>query len=81
MTGVVLAGLTADEAPIAFTDLPLLEAAERAKTDAAVLVAAVAELSERLWAGALSADARDDLAIDLLETAAKIQTFALAVRA
>lgn len=79
--GIALAGDVASTANVAFNDLPLLEAAEQAKKDATLVVAGVEELAERLWAGALDADSRDDLAIDLLALAARIQVFALAVRA
>lgn len=79
--GLALAGDVATTANVAFDDLPLLEAAVQAKKDAVLVVASVEELNERLFAGALNADARDDLAIDLLALAARIQVFALAVRA
>lgn len=62
-------------------DLGLLKAAEDAYALATNVVAMAAEARERLWAGQLGTDARYDLGSDLLEAAARIQSFALAVRA
>lgn len=76
---VQLAGEVADLAAIAFDDLPLLEQTEAAKRDLALLLASADELQERLWAGALDFESRQDVALDVVKLTARIQSWALTV--
>ena len=68
------------EATIAFTDLPIWEAATEALADDELLTATITELLERLTAGPLDPDTRNDIAVDLLAMTDRLRGFALLVQ-
>lgn len=69
------------EAEIAFSDLPLFEAATDALLEQEYLAATLAELLERLTTRQLSTDDRRDIAADLRKITTALAAFALVVLA